>query len=453
MQADKIWQAALGELQLQVSKANFNTWLKDTRGIDYSGGVFTVAVPTAFIAEWLKSRLYSVVCRILSAITGQSTDVSFLVQAVGANGSNVKAGLMADGGVSLKVREPAAKESFLNPKFTFGTFVNGDCNRLPYTAAIEISSKPGEEFNPYFIYGGTGTGKTHLLHAIGHATRSLELNTLYISAEQFTNEFTAGIRNKNPEEFRSKFSRVDVLLLDDVQFFGGKTGTQECFFHILNDFLADNRQVVISCDRPPRDIQSLNGRLRSRLEGGLVADIYPPDHKTRLAILELKSKLLKVNFDMSILDFMATHFHHSVRELEGALIRLTTCVRLNNCDLDLVTVKQLLSDLISISKQHSGYYPAATVISVVADYYGLSPQDITSKRRDLRTSRARHVVMYLLRQQNHCNLTEIGQVLGDRDHSTVIHGCEKISSQISVDSQLSKAVEDIRILLKSRKQA
>ncbi|MGD0857465.1 MAG: chromosomal replication initiator protein DnaA [Dehalococcoidia bacterium] len=450
MQADKIWQAALGELQLQVSKANYNTWLKDTRGLDYNDGVFTVAVPTMFIAEWLKSRLHPVVCRIISTIIGRNVNVQFQVQAVDQV-NKVKAGLMTDGGTSLKEREPVVKGCFLNPKYTFNSFVSGDCNRLPYTAAIEIAGNPGFAFNPLYIYGGTGTGKTHLLHAIGHAVRSLDLSAIYVSAEQFTNEFIGAIRNKNAEEFRYKFSGVDVLLLDDIQFLSCKTQTQECIFHILNDFLADSKQVVITCDRPPKDIASFNVRLRSRLEGGLVADIYPPDHKTRLAILELKSKALPTNFDAAILEFLATHFYHSVRELEGALIKLSTYARLKGCDIDVNSAKQLLNDMISVSKQSVGHHPASSVIRAVADYYAVSPEDITSKRRDLRTSRARHIVMYLLRQQNHCNLTEIGKILGDRDHSTVIHGCEKISSEISTDSQLSKSIEDIRIMLKSYK--
>jgi chromosomal replication initiator protein len=450
MQADKIWQAALGELQLQVSKANYNTWLKDTRGLDYYDGVFTVAVPTAFVAEWLKSRLHPIVCRILSTNIGQNVNVVFQVQAVD-QANKVKANLMSDGGTSLKLRQPTPKISLLNPKFTFASFVSGDCNRLPYTAAIEIAGNPGVAFNPFYIYGGTGIGKTHLLHAIGHAVRSLDLSAVYMSAEQFTNEFIVAIRNKNPEEFRYKFSDIDVLLLDDIQFLSCKTQTQECIFHILNDFLADSKQVVITCDRPPKDITSFNIRLRSRLEGGLVADIYPPDHKTRLAILELKSNALTAHFDAPILEFLATHFYHSVRELEGALIKLSTYARLKGCNIDVNSAKQLLNDMISVSKQSVGYHPAPTVIRAVADYYGMAPEDIISKKRDLRTARARHIVMYLLRQQNHCNLAEIGKILGDRDHSTVIHGCEKISSEIGTDSQLSKSIEDIRMMLKSYK--
>ncbi|MBN1690743.1 MAG: chromosomal replication initiator protein DnaA [Dehalococcoidia bacterium] len=451
MQADKIWRAALGELQLQVSKVNYDTWLKDTRGLYYNDGIFAVAVPTVFIAEWLKSRLHPVVCQVVSTLIGQKVEVSFQVQALDQAGK-IKAGLMPDGGTSLKVLEPAASKTFaFNPKLTFNTFVSGDCSRLPYTAAIEIAANPGSVFNPFYIYGGTGTGKTHLLHAIGHAVRLLDLSAVYMSAEQFTNEFIVSIRNKIAEEFRYKFSNADVLLLDDIQFLSCKTQTQECIFHILNDFLADNKQVVITCDRPPRDIVSFNARLRSRLEGGLVADIYPPDHKTRLAILELRSTALSAYFDPSIYEFLATHFHHSVRELEGALIRLTTYARLEGNDIDINAARQLLADMISVSRESYGHYPAQSVIHAVADYYAISPEDITGKKRDLKTARARHIVMYLLRQQNHCNLAEIGQILGNRDHSTVIHGCEKISTQISADSQLSKSIEDIRTMLKSDK--
>jgi len=453
MQADKIWQAALGELQIQVSKANYNTWLKDSRGIDYANGVFTVAVPTAFIAEWLKGRLYSVVCRILSTITGKITEVVFQVQAVSRDPAPGRARLMPDGGVSVKERPAAARGTGFNTKYSFNTFVAGDCNLLPYTASLEISEKPGEVFNPLFIYGSTGTGKTHLLNAIGQVVRSREVAVLYMSAEQFTNEFVITIRNKKAEEFRNKFSKVDVLLLDDIQFFSGKNQTQECFFHILNDFLADNRQVVISCDRPPKEIESINVRLRSRLEGGLVADIYPPDHKTRLAILDLKSSLLQTKFDDGVLNFLATNFHGSVRVLEGALIRLSTYSRMSNTTLDLNAVKTFLNDMITASRQSSGQYAAAAVINAVSDYFAIPPDDITGKKRDLKTSRARHIVMYLLRQQNHTNLAEIGRVLGNRDHSTVIHGYDRIAMNICSDSQLSKSIEDIRLMLKSRGSA
>jgi chromosomal replication initiator protein len=449
MQAEKIWEAALGELQLQVSKANFNTWLKDSRGIAYAKGEFTVAVPTVFIAEWLKKRLHSTVCRIVSSITGQNIDVAFQVQAAASDTSAAKPLPVTDGGVSLRMRKPAEKGSTLNVRYTFTTFVSGECNRLSYTAAVEISGNPGVLFNPLFIYGGTGTGKTHLLHAIGQELAAREISAIYMSAEQFTNEFIISIRNNKTEEFRNKFNETSVLMLDDIQFFSGKTQTQECVFHILNDFLADNRQVVMSCDRPPKEIESLKIRLRSRLEGGLVADIHPPDHKTRLAILELKSRLLKVSFDSSILNFLATNFHSNVRELEGALIRLATYARMDSSPIDVNTARQLLNDMISVSKQNSGYFPAAKIINAVADYYSLSPDDITGKKRDLKTSRARHVVMYLLRQQNHTNLSEIGKILGNRDHSTVIHGCEKITTAIATDSQLSKSIEDIRLLLKS----
>jgi chromosomal replication initiator protein len=451
MQADKMWQAALGELQIQVSKANYNTWLKDSRGIDYDNGVFTVAVPSVFIAEWLKGRLYSVVCRILSSITGRITEVVFQVQAVNRDPAPARNRLLPDGGTSVKERPASTRTTGFNTKFTFDTYVSGECNLLPYTASLEIAENPGGVFNPLYIYGGTGTGKTHLLHAIGQAARSKGLNVLYMSAEQFTNEFVVAIRNKKAEEFRGKFSRVDVFLLDDIQFLSGKNQTQECIFHIINDFLSDNRQIAISCDRPPKEIESLNVRLRSRLEGGLVADIYPPDHKTRLAILDLKSSMLQTRFDDDVLNILATNFHGSVRVLEGALIRLSTYSRMNNSTLDVSAVKTFLNDMIAASRQSSGQYTAADIINAVADYFAIPPDDITGKKRDLKTSRARHIVMYLLRQQNHNNLAEIGRVLGNRDHSTVIHGYDRIATNIGSDSLLSKSIEDIRLMLKSRR--
>lgn len=451
MQADKIWQAALGELQLQVNKANFNTWLKDTRGIGYSDGVFTVAVPSAFIAESLKSRFYSIVSRALCSIIGQATEVQFQVQAVSQDTATHKSLLAPDGGVSLREHGRPASACNLNPRYTFSNFIAGDCNRLPFTAAAEVADNPGVIYNPLYIYGDTGTGKTHLLHAIGHAALASNLSVLCISAEQFTNEFISSIRNRETEEFRNRFNEVDLLLVDDIQFLSCKTQTQECIFYIIDDYLDGGRQVVITCDRAPKEIASLNERLRSRLEGGLLADIHPPDHKTRLAIIELKTQQLKMNLDPAVAGFLTIYCCHNVRELEGALIRLSTYTRLNHCDISVDAASQLLGDIISPSKQNAKHFPPSSIISVVAEYYSISPDDITGRKRDFKTSRARHIVMYLLRQQNNCGLSEIGKYLGNRDHSTVIHGCKKIASEIEVDSRLSRSIEEIRSLLPTNK--
>lgn len=450
IEAEKIWQAALGQLQLQVNKANYNTWLKDTKGLDYTDGIFTIAVPSVFVAEWLKNRLHSLVSRILCSITGHNVTVQFQIQPTSYDyKSGTCSKFLTDGGTSLKEKVLHLKTHNLNPKFTFDSFVAGDCNRLAYTAAIEISENPGELFNPLYIYGGTGIGKTHLLHAIGHAAIARNFSTYYISAEQFTNDFISSLRNHKIEDFRNRFNNTDLLLIDDIQFLSCKTQTQECLFHIINDFLSDGRQVVVTCDRSPKEIDAISLRLRSRFEGGLIADIYPPDHKTRLAILHVKSSQLNINFDEKIMNFLSTHFHQGVRELEGALIRLATYTRMNGNSLDVAMASQILKDMIAASKQNTIHYTPTSVINAVADYFAISPEDITGKKRDLITSKARHIAMYIMRQQCHSNLIEIGKILGNRDHSTVIYGCEKISSEICVNPQLSKSIDDIKARLKS----
>ena len=450
MQADKIWQAALGELQLQVNKANFNTWLKNTRGMDYADGVFTLAVPSEFVAEWLKNRLYSLVCSTVSGIIGQRTEIQFRVPSVIKEPARSPTLALTDGGVSLKTRSPLFKQVLLNPKFTFDTFVPGDCNRLPYTASIEISNSPGEAFNPFCIYGGTGIGKTHLLHAIGHAATALQQSILYLSAEQFTTAYIASIRNKSNEAFREKFSQVDFLLLDDIQFLSRKTHTQEGLFHIIDELLDNNKQVVVTSDRPPKDIESFNPRLRSRLEGGLLADIYPPDYKMRLDILQVKALQLDAELDMQVLNYLASHFCRDIRELEGSLMRVATYGRVNGVQVNLEIARQILSDVAPQTQQETSHRPIE-IINAVANYFAISPDDIISKKRDLKTSRARHIAMYLLRQENHCNLAEIGKLLGGRNHATVIHGCQKISAEISTDSQLSQSLSTIRDMLKLQK--
>ena len=453
MFAQKIWEAALGELQIQVSKPNFDTWLKDTTGTSYQGDIFVVGVPNVFIAEWLKNRLLSLIKRTLSNIIGKNVNVQFLIQASSPADTQLTPAYQADGGTSTKLREPT-KSPKLNPKYTFDTFVTGESNRLAYAAALEVSEKPGLTYNPLFIYGDTGIGKTHLLHAIGHVTKANGLRTLYVSAEQFTNEFVVAVRNDQIEDFRHKFRSADVLLFDDVQFLGGKAQTQECVFHTFNDLHDNGCQIVITCDRPPKALSSLNiqKRLGSRFEWGLVADIQPPYLETRLNILSAKMKQLRVSVSPEVLQFLATQFTHSVRELEGALTRIVTYAKLSGANLDMHLATQALTDMMAKDNQQETIFTPKMIINTVAGYYALSPEALLGKRRDKRTALARQVAMYLLRKQNHCRLAEIGKLLGDRDHTTILHGCEKIATEVNINPQLSNSIAEIRHQLKNQQK-
>ncbi len=447
--AKEIWEAALGELQLQVNKPNYDTWLKDTTGVSYRGDIFVVGVPNVFVAEWLKNRLYSLIKRTVSSITGKALQIEFEIRPPIA-GAHSPPTYQSDGGTSTKLREPITAPK-LNPKYTFDTFIAGESNRLAYAGALDVSEAPGQRYNPLFVYGDTGTGKTHLLHAIGNAVKDKGLQTLLISAEQFTNQFVVAIKNNSVHDFQLKFRSADVLLIDDIQFLSGKVQTQECLVHIFNDLYADNRQIVFTGDQPPQAITSIATKLRSRLESGLVAYISPPDMETRLAILQAMSNHLGMSIPSEVLYFLATQFQHNVRELQGALNRVASYAKLSSSRLDMQLAKEALADITSKGSPRSIVPAPKLIINTVASYYGINPGALMTRQRDKKTNQARQVVMYLLRYHNHCSLAEIGRILGNRDHTTILHGCEKIAAEIKVNPQLNETIKEIQHTLRDKK--
>lgn len=448
--AKEIWEAALGELQLQVNKPNYDTWLKDTTGISYKEEVFVIGVPNVFIAEWLRSRLHSLIKRTLTSITGKSIDIQFAIRPLNQEVCQAPT-YQADGGISTRLREPVIPAFRLNSKYTFDSFVVGECNRLAYAAALEITEDPGNKYNPLYIYGDTGTGKTHLMHAIGHAVRAKGLRILLASAEQFTNQFVVALKNNRIDDFHRKFRSADFLLVDDVQFLSGKAQTQECLLHIFNDLYENNCQMVVTSDRPPRAISSVTKKLKSRLEWGLIADLAPPDLETRLAILRIKARQLNMSPPTDVLRFLATQFQHNTRELEGALNRVVTYSRLSGAKIDMDLTTQSLADIISKDSSKETTFSPKLVMTTVANYYDVDLEELTGKRRDKKTVLARQVAMHLLREQNHCSLADIGKMLGGRDHTTVMHGCEKITAEIDINPQLRKSIKEIRQNLKPRR--
>ena len=442
--AQEIWEAALGELQLQVNKPNYNTWLKDTSGISFQDDLFVVGVPNVFIAEWLTNRLYSLIRKTLANITGRDVDVQFVTQPLSQTDTPVAATCQTDGGTSSRL-QVSVKSPRLNPRYTFNTFITGEPNRLAYAAALEVAEAPAHSYNPLLIYGDTGVGKTHLLHAVGHALKVKGLRIVYVNAEQFTNQFVTALKSNKIEDFHHRFRNADALLVDDIQFLSGKTQTQECFFHIFNDLYDSNCQIMLISDLPPRSISSLTKRLRSRLEWGLVADMQPPDIETRLTILDAKAKQLKISFSPEVLQFLATQFQHNVRELEGALNRVGTYAKLSGTELDIHLARQAVRGMVPHREgQQAATITPEQVINSVAGYYKVTPEALIGKRRDKKTALARHVAMYLLREQNHCSLSEIGKVLGYRDHTTVLHGCEKISAEVTTNPDISRSIHNIR---------
>jgi chromosomal replication initiator protein len=442
--AQEIWIAALGELQLQVSRPNFNTWLKNTIGISYKNGTFIVGVPNAFVAEWLNNRLCSLVEKTLVGITGKNMSVQFSVQAPDVSEAQPVYANQADGGTTTRVPIKPSVLSRLNNKYTFNNFVTGEANRLAFAAALEVAENPGSVYNPLFIYGGTGLGKTHLLQAIGHAARANGYRILYTSAEQLTNEFVSSLKNNTTEAFHSKFRSVDFLLLDDFQFLSGKAQTQECFFHTFNELHDNNCQIVTTCDGPPRSIQSLGEKLLSRLQWGLIADIRPPDFETRLSILENRIKKNELSVPVEVLQFIAMQFRHNIRELEGGLNRVATFAKLSGNAIDIDNTKQALAVLVEGNSVESSTPQPGIILETVAAYYGISTESLIGKLRDRKTALARQIAMYLIREHGQYRLSDIGDMLGGRDHTTILHGCEKISRESKTVPHVEKALQEIR---------
>ncbi len=428
----EIWQSALGKLQIQVSKANYTTWLSNSEGISCHDSTLVVSVPNIFVAEWLSKRLYPLIRKTLVDIMGRDVDVQFVVQ----NSEQLTASPSAkqtDGGTSTK-----AKQYRFNPRYTFDNFVVSDSNRLPYAAALEVAENPGISYNPLFIHSSTGQGKTHLLHAIGNLTANNGAQAAYITAEQFANEFVLSVRENQVDKFRSKFRNIHIFLFDDVHFLFDKKQTLQCFFHIFNELYGNNHQIVITADCAPRDLHPLSSKLKSRLEGGLVVDIQPPDFETRLNILRAKADTTTTSDLEGVLQVIAKKVCDNVRQLEGALVYLTAQAQLSGTSVTPETINKLLTS--TYRKQD-----IKLLLRTVADRYDLSTEELISKRRDRKTALARGVAIYLMREGYNCSLTEIGKELGGRNHATILHGYEKLASALSTNPNLANQISEIKL--------
>lgn len=439
---ERIWEAALGELQLQVNKPNFDTWLKNTRGLSLNDDLFVVGTPSAFAAEWLQNRMYSLIKNALANVLGELVEVQFTV--IQPSSHKELAPSLADGGLITRA-EQRVKTLNLNPKFTFESFISGESNMLAFRAARDVAQNPGRVYNPLYIYSDTGLGKTHLLHAIGHELKNNK-NVLCVSAEQLTSEFISAVKKQQTEELNRKYRNADILLLDDFQFICGKRQTQEYFFHLFNELYENECQIVITCDNPPKCMMELGSKMCSRLECGLVADIKPPEYEMRLAILKHRTSKAKMDIPVEVLEFIAANFRKNIRELEGGLNRVMTYARMKNSTPDLELARSALAPLLaSDTGNHNGASRLAhqNIIDAVAGYFGISPKAITGKSRERNTTQARHIAMYILREYGNLKLDEIGKLFGNRDHSTVLYSYNKISEEMNVDKQLEKLVQDI----------
>ena len=447
----QIWQAALGELQLQMSRPNYETWFKDTTLVGLEGDTCVIAVPNPFTMEWLETRCVPLIRKTLMGILGRPVEVRFVLKGAPPPSTPPPPllGLAgeAEEGPARRPRRPAPPAvTPLNPKYTFAEFVVGNSNRLAHAACLAVADNPGRAYNPLFIYGGVGLGKTHLLQAIAHQVlRDRAARVVYVSSETFTNELIDSIRQRRGEEFRSKYRHCDVLLIDDIQFIAGKESTQEEFFHTFNAIHGANGQIVLSSDRPPKAIPTLEDRLRSRFEWGLIADIQPPDLETRIAILQNKCAKLEARVPAEVLAYIAQKVQSNIRELEGALNRVVAHAALTQQPITHELAVAALADVLTDTLRRR--VRPESVLDAVVRHFNVTLADLQGKARDKRVVVPRQVAMYLLREATPLSLNEIGALLGGRDHTTVLHGCEKIAAALDRDGRLRTDVHAIQSLL------
>jgi chromosomal replication initiator protein len=440
MNAEQAWQSVLGQLQMEMPRASFDTWVRDTRPISYQDGTLTIGVRNAYARDWLESRLASTVNRLLVGVFNASVAVHFIV-----NGNQVEEIVDEMPSVRAQPRpevayEQPARHSSLNPRYIFETFVVGSGNRLAHAACLAVAEKPARAYNPLFLYGGVGLGKTHLLHAIGNACYQRGLNVLYVSSEEFTNDMINAIRTHTNQAFREKYRSADVLLVDDIQFIAGKESTQEEFFHTFNTLHGQDKQIIVSSDRPPKSLNTLDERLRSRFEWGLAADIQPPDLETRLAILRSKAERTGRHIPDDILEAIARRVQSNIRELEGALNRILAFADLSGASLTVNLVEVALADLLP---QRNDIAPAR-IIELVAKEWQTSVEALIGRDRSQKIAQPRQVAMYLLRKETDASLPQIGEVLGGRDHTTVMYAIDKIASDIETKTDLRKRVVNVK---------
>jgi chromosomal replication initiator protein len=449
----QLWTAALGELQVGLSRAQYDTWFKDTQVVSEEDDVFVIGVPNAFAREWLEKKFRTEVRGALQHLLGRTVDVRFVT----STGGQPPSGGAATHGGALHGQVPTGQQAgtqerreaaaLLNARYTFSTFVVGSNNRLAHAAALSVAERPGHSYNPLFVYGGSGLGKTHLMHAIGHAViaRHPKKRVAYATSEKFTNEFINSIRAQKGEEFRERYRRIDVLLIDDIQFIAGKEGTQEEFFHTFNAIHEEGKQIVMSSDRPPKAITQLEDRLRSRFEWGLIADISAPDLETRIAILRAKAEAQSITVPPPVIDFLAQRIVSNIRELEGALTRIVAYASLSAVPVTTQLAQEMLQNIL-YNPQRKSLSPER-IVETVARYYGVPLDQIKGKARDKQVVLPRQIAMYLMREETEAPLLRIGEALGGRDHSTVLHGCEKIEREMAENDDFRRDVGAVRELL------
>ena len=427
----------------ELTDVSFKTWLLPTEPYDVKGNTLQILVPDIHFLGYIK-RKYGFLLQItIEELTGIECELEFVtLEQVGARQEEADKSQLINR--ALEVNRQVIQNANLNPRYTFDSFVVGANNNLAHAASLAVAESPGEIYNPLFIYGGVGLGKTHLMHSIGHfiLKNNPQAKVLYVTSEKFTNELIDAIRNKNnisTTEFREKYRNNDILLIDDIQFIIGKESTQEEFFHTFNSLYEAKKQIIISSDKPPKEIETLEDRLRSRFEWGLTVDIQSPDYETRMAILRKKEELEGYNIDNEVIKYIATNVKSNIRELEGALTKIVALSKLNKQEITIELAEEALKDLISPNETKE--VTPELIIQVVADHFGITPLDISSQKRNKEVVFPRQIVMFLCRSMTDTPLQAIGKYLGGRDHTTIIHGYEKIGADMDKKESLRNTIE------------
>lgn len=443
-----LWSRALSEIEKKLSKPSFETWLKSTKAHALQGDTLVITAPNEFARDWLESRYLHLIANTLYDLTGEEMGVKFIIPQ-----TQNEEEIMPKSPIKTAPKKGEDTNEFpqnmLNPKYTFDTFVIGSGNRFAHAASLAVAEAPAKAYNPLFIYGGVGLGKTHLMHAIGHYVldHNPSAKVVYLSSEKFTNEFINSIRDNKAVDFRNKYRNVDVLLIDDIQFLAGKEQTQEEFFHTFNTLHEESKQIVISSDRPPKEIPTLEDRLRSRFEWGLITDITPPDLETRIAILRKKAKADGLDIPNEVMLYIANQIDSNIRELEGALIRVVAYSSLINKDINADLAAEALKDIIPSSKPK--VITIQEIQRVVGQHFNVKLEDFKAKKRTKSVAFPRQIAMYLSRELTDSSLPKIGEEFGGRDHTTVIHAHEKISKLLQKDEQLQRQINEIKEMLKN----
>jgi chromosomal replication initiator protein len=464
-----VWEQVLKIMEKEIIKPIFDTWIKSTIPLSLSETSFEIGTPSQFIKDWIETRYSSTIKNTVQFVTKRQLDIRFINLNLDSNKSQpdnfnthieptpqipssdstlpdydgFKTGVTNDYNGRKNVAGPDEFNTSLNPKYTFETFVIGNSNRFAHAASLAVAEVPAKVYNPFFIYGGVGLGKTHLMHAIGHRIRLNHPQTkvLYISSEKFTNELINSIRDGNPESFRQKYRNIDVLLVDDIQFLSKKEHTQEEFFHTFNTLHEANKQIIISSDRAPREIPTLEDRLRSRFEWGLITDIQPPDLETRIAILRKKAMIENLNVPNDVMIYIAGRIDNNIRELEGALIRVMAYSSLTGNPIDMNLATEALKDIFPNGRPKQ--ITMELIQQVVANYFKIKQEELLAKKRTRNVTYPRQIAMYLCRELTETSLPRIGEMFGGRDHTTVIHAHDKISREKNEDAKLSTIIKEL----------